>query len=234
MFLGYCRVSTQDQAADNRTSLAEQERILRGLAMVHGVERLDTDIYRDAGVSGAVPLRFRPEGKKLLAQMKPGDIVAASKLDRMFRSASDALICAEQMKEAGISLILMDMGSDPVTGTGMSKCFFTMAAAFAELERSTIAQRMQDGKKAKKAKGGHVGGLAPYGMRIVGHDHDAKIEIDENEQEVVRLITRLRARGELPAKILRRLNKDGFHTRTGKPFQVVQIQRIIAYQKALQ
>ena len=232
MLLGYCRVSTQDQAADNRTSLAEQERIIRGIAMVKGVDKMDVTLYSDPGVSGATPLRFRPEGKKLLNEMQPGDIVVASKLDRMFRAASDALACAELMKEREVSLILVDMGADPVTGHGMAKCFFTMAAAFAELERSTIAERMSNGKAAKRAKGGHTGGEAPYGLRIIGHGRDSRIEVNEEEQKLVELIARLRLRGESLTKIQRRLIKDGFKTRTGKDFQHVQIMRIVNYQRA--
>lgn len=232
MLLGYCRVSTQDQAADNRTSLAEQERIIRGIAMVKGVDKMDVTLYSDPGVSGATPLRFRPEGKKLLNEMQPGDIVVASKLDRMFRAASDALACAELMKEREVSLILVDMGADPVTGNGMAKCFFTMAAAFAELERSTIAERMSNGKAAKRAKGGHTGGEAPYGLRIIGHGRDSRIEVNEEEQKLVELIARLRLRGESLTKIQRRLIKDGFKTRTGKDFQHVQIMRIVNYQRA--
>lgn len=232
MLLGYVRVSTLDQAADNRTSLSEQERIIRGIAMVRGIDKMDVTLYSDPGVSGAVPLRFRPEGKKLLADMKEGDVVVASKLDRMFRAASDALACAEMMKEKGVSLILMDMGADPVTGNGMAKCFFTMAAAFAELERNTIAERMSTGKAAKKARGGHVGGEAPYGLRIVGYGRDARIEVDEREQEIVTLVARLRKRGESMSMIQRRLIKDGHKTRTGREFQIVQVKRIIDRAKA--
>jgi putative DNA-invertase from lambdoid prophage Rac len=227
MLLGYSRVSTLDQAADNRTSLEEQERIIRGVAMIRGVDKMDVTIYSDPGISGAVPLRFRPEGKKLLDDMKEGDIVVASKLDRMFRAASDALACAERMKELGVSLILVDMGADPVTGNGMAKCFFTMAAAFAELERNIIAERMSTGKAAKRLRGGHTGGEAAYGHRIIGRGRDARIEIDEEEQKVVELIVRLRKRGEAITRIRKRLIKDGIRTRTGKEFQHVQILRIV-------
>ena len=44
MLLGYTRVSTLDQAADNRTSLDEQERVIRGIAMVRGVDKMDVTI----------------------------------------------------------------------------------------------------------------------------------------------------------------------------------------------
>lgn len=227
--LGYRRVSTADQAADNRTSLAEQERIIRGIAMVRGFSNIDVSIYSDPGVSAAVPLRFRPDGKKLLADMKEGDTVVSSKLDRMFRSASDALTCAEQMKAMGVSLVLVDMGSDPVTGNGMAKCFFTMAAAFAELERNTIAERMATGKAAKKAKGGHTGGEAPYGLRIIGHGRDARIEVNDEEQDIVDTVLHWHGRGKGLADITRRLFLKGMKTRTGRDFQIVQVKRIIEH-----
>ena len=223
MLLGYRRVSTLEQAADDRTSLDEQERIIRGIAMVRGIDKMDVTIYSDPGISGSVPLRFRPEGKKLLNEMQAGDTVVASKLDRMFRSASDALLCAERMKEVGAQLILVDMGADPVTGNGMAKCFFTMAAAFAELERNIIAERMSTGKAAKKARGGHTGGEAPYGLNIIGHGRDARIEINPQEQEVIALVMRLRKRGESKMSVLRRLRKEGIATRSGKPFQMIQV-----------
>ena len=43
--------------------------------------------FVEAGVSGSVPLAERPEGKRLLEVVKPGDVVITPKLDRMFRSA---------------------------------------------------------------------------------------------------------------------------------------------------
>ena len=231
MLLGYVRVSTLDQAAENRNSLAEQERIIRGIAMVRGVDKMDVTIYSDPGISGGTPLRFRPEGKKLIRDMQPGDTVVASKLDRMFRAASDALACAEQMKEAGVNLILVDMGADPVTGNGMAKCFFTMAAAFAELERNIIAERMTSGKAAKRAYGGSTGGLAPYGQNIVGRGRDARVEMNDQEMETVKLIVRLKKRGESIRAIQRRLAKDKLYTRAGKEFQFIQVKRIIEYQR---
>ena len=161
--------------------------------------------------------------------MKPGDIVCASKLDRMFRSAIDALACAEQMKAAGVDLVLVDIGADPVTDNGMAKCFFTMAAAFAELERNLIHERMTTGKLSKIAKGGHAGGEPPYGHRIIGRGREANIEVDEREQEIVQLVTRLRQRGDSISRIQRRLVKDGVKTRTGKDFHWVQVKRIVEH-----
>ncbi len=98
MLLGYVRVSTAEQAADDRSSLENQEKIIRGFAMAKGFSQFDTSVYSDPGVSASIPLRQRPAGKELLETAKAGDTIIASKLDRMFRSASDALSMLEVFK----------------------------------------------------------------------------------------------------------------------------------------
>jgi DNA invertase Pin-like site-specific DNA recombinase len=81
---GYARVST-DQQADSGISLDEQRRKIEARCSENGwnLER----IYVDAGVSGSTPLARRPEGAKLLAVLRPGDVVIAARMDRCFRSA---------------------------------------------------------------------------------------------------------------------------------------------------
>jgi hypothetical protein len=45
----------------------------------------------EPGVSGGVPFQVRPAGGRLWAELQRGDTLAAWKLDRVFRSASDCL-----------------------------------------------------------------------------------------------------------------------------------------------
>jgi putative DNA-invertase from lambdoid prophage Rac len=54
--------------------------------------------------SGSPPLGERPEGLALLEVLQPGDRVIASKPDRLFRSALDALTVVEDFHAAGIHL----------------------------------------------------------------------------------------------------------------------------------
>lgn len=229
MFLIYTRVSTLEQAEDNRTSLAEQERICRGVAMARGVDKMDVSVYSDPGQSGAAPLKFRPDGKKLMDDMRPRDVVCAAKLDRMFRSAGDALQTIDVFRQAGVSLILPEMGLEPVTDNGPGKLFFGILSLVADFERTMINERMSNGKAAKKARGGHTGGEAPYGLRIIGHGRDARIEVNEQERQVADLIVRLRKHGESWSRIQKRLAKDGHKTRTGRDFQIVQLRRIVNF-----
>ena len=228
MILGYSRVSTQDQASDDRTSMEMQHRAINGLAMMRGVDPFSLMIYDDPGVSGTIPLDQRPAGRELLASVAAGDIVVASKLDRMFRSAVDALNVADTFKKRGIDLILLDMGSQPITSSGVAECFFTMVAAFAQLERTRIAERMTQGRKGKAERGGHIGGSAPYGHRVVGTGRQARLETVPEEQDIAQTVARLWRANPSPYVIAKAMNEKQLPTRSGKPWQVSQVQRIMA------
>lgn len=159
--LGYVRVSTGRQAEEGE-SLDVQRRQLDGYALQHGWS-LDR-VFREEGVSGSVPLAERPEGAKLLAAARPGDVIVAAKLDRVFRSALDALQMVEELQRRRVSLHLLDLGGD-VSGNGMSKLFLTIAAAFAEAERARIRERVSQTKRDQKQRGRYLGGKVPFGFR---------------------------------------------------------------------
>jgi hypothetical protein len=77
-------IAALDQAQRTRRSISPARIVsMEGWTIDHS--------FIERGVSGSVPLGERPEGGKLLAALQAGDIVIAAKLDRMFRSALDAL-----------------------------------------------------------------------------------------------------------------------------------------------
>jgi DNA invertase Pin-like site-specific DNA recombinase len=161
--------------------------------------------------------------------LKPGDKLIAAKLDRLFRSAEDALASARQLQERGVALILADMGSDPVTGNGVGKLFFTMLAGFAEFERWRIGERMNDGRqsKRKRQKGGHIGGQAPYGFRTIGKGRAAELEAVAAEQRIIVTAKRWRADGLALRAVSDKLTTEGMFNRLGKPFTAVQVWRMV-------
>ena len=117
------------------------------------------------GVSGSNPLSDRPEGKTLLDFLQPGDVILTSKLDRMFRSAPDALDVLASFKDRGISLHMLDLGSD-VTGNGISKLVFTILSAVAEAERDRIRERVATVKADQRERGRFLGGTVPFGFTV--------------------------------------------------------------------
>ncbi len=221
MFLLYSRCSTDEQ----EKSLKEQERKLRAFATMQGAGSFDVVYYEDKGVSGATPLSQRPAGARLLAEVTEKDTVVSVKVDRIFRSASDALVTAEGFAVRKINLILLDMGMESVTQSGISKMFFTMLSAFAEFERGRIAERMADGRKAKKERGGCVGG-EPYGFKVVGRGRESMLVPVPEEIETIRLVAEWQKRWA-PSTIRRRLHERGIFQRNGKEWDFSQIRRLM-------
>jgi putative DNA-invertase from lambdoid prophage Rac len=226
MILGYIRVSTEQQARDDRSSLQVQTDIIEGYARTRGVDKYGVQIFTDAGVSGAVKLAFRPAGADLLAAMARGDTVVASKLDRMFRSAQDALNMFDAFKAKGVHLVLFDMGTESVLDSAIAKLIMTILAAVAEMERIRISERTAEGRKAKKAKGGVVGKV-PFGYRKVGEGRLAMLEPDENEQVAAGCMREWYQRGmSLPA-IAQELASQNMLSRAGTPYTPMSIRRVV-------
>jgi putative DNA-invertase from lambdoid prophage Rac len=173
---GYVRVSTTRQATEGE-SLAVQQRTIEGYAMMHGL--LLDRVFVERGVSGSKPLLERPEGSALLDVLSAGDVVITAKLDRMFRSALDALDVLSRLKKAGVALHMIDLGGD-VTANGISKLVFTILSAVAEAERDRIRERVATVKADQRARGRYLGGRVPFGFRL-GDDGDL---IEDAEQQL--------------------------------------------------
>jgi putative DNA-invertase from lambdoid prophage Rac len=122
------------------------------------------------------------------------DLVIAPKLDRMFRSALDALQVVEALKTRGVKLHLIDLGGD-IAGNGLSKLFLTIAAAFAEAERDRICERVGQVKADQKARGRFLGGSRPFRFNVIERDDDVELVRDEAEQAAIADMVAMRAQG---------------------------------------
>jgi DNA invertase Pin-like site-specific DNA recombinase len=190
---GYARVSTDSQA-DSGISLDEQQRKIAARCTENGwsLER----VYVDAGVSGSTPLGRRSEGARLLAAVRPGDVVIAARMDRCFRSALNALQTIQDFKKRHISLWLLDLGD--VSGNGVSELIVTVLAAVAQFERTLISERIKDAKRNLRRAGKHQGGGRPFGWRFGeanGHGRARELIPVPEEQQALADIVALRAEG---------------------------------------
>ena len=166
---GYCRVSTVKQSEEGE-SLEVQERKIQGYATMQG---LTVDkVFVERGVSGSKPLGERPEGTLLLHGLQEGDTIITPKLDRMFRSALDALHILGELKGRKVSLHMIDLGGD-VTGNGISKLVFTILSAVAEAERDRIRERVQETKDDQRRRNRFLGGRLPFGWTVRRDSEDA-------------------------------------------------------------
>jgi DNA invertase Pin-like site-specific DNA recombinase len=182
---GYVRVSTAEQAS-NGESLATQQQQITGYAMMKGWPV--GSFFIEGGVSGSIPLAERPEGQRLLATVKSGDVVITAKLDRAFRSASDALATLEELKAQGVGLHMIDLGGD-VCGNGISKLVFTILSAVAENERDRIRERIRDVKRYLASQGIYNGGKRPFGYHVI----DGRLVPNAAEQAALATMKAMRA-----------------------------------------
>ena len=171
--IGLARVSTDAQDAQ----LQQDALVFAGCTRIYS-EKAST---RKAAAG-------RPGLAAALDYLRPGDTLAVWKLDRLGRSVKEVLTIADDLHERGIGLrILTGKLSGTYTPHGEGKFFFTMMAAFAELERDIIRERTMAGLAAAKAQG-RTGGRPTV--------------MDADKLAAARA---RRARGESPAKIARAL-----------------------------
>jgi DNA invertase Pin-like site-specific DNA recombinase len=227
MLFVYARVSTIEQDGKGAVSIPEQIRKGRAIAAMRGIPNKDVVQFVDRGVSGSTPLAHRPQGSEMLASLQKGDVVVCAKLDRMFRSATDALLTAEALKQRGVELVSLDLGTESITANGVAKLIFGILAMMAEFERDRIRERTEEGRRGKLARNGYMGGGPPIGLKVVGKGREAQLEKDESQQPLMERIKELKSWGYTPNRMARHLTKH-FPQRSGKPWQCVQMQRILA------
>lgn len=203
--IAYLRVSTADQA-ENGQSLATQQKQIEGWAQMKGLQ-ID-QVVTEAGVSGGKEFARRPEGAKLWADLRPGDILVAAKIDRLSRDLLDCLSICREFQAKQIKLYLLDIngGADPMTGNGISGIVLSLLGAFAQFERERIGERIREVKRDQKARGEYLGGRAPFGFTF---DADRKLVPVEKEQWALRRIHTLRAEGYSSRAISSMLEADG-------------------------
>lgn len=197
---GYCRVSTVQQV--EKESLEVQERQLMGYAMMNDwtIDRM----YIERGMSGSKPLNDRPQGALLLSALQAGDVILTTRLDRMFRSALDALDTLKAFKAKDIKLHMLDLGGE--VGNGVSKLVFTILSAVAEDERDRIRERVQTVKTDQKQRGRYLGGIMVWGYE---KGADGSLQAVPEKQAAIQRMQELRASGASLRAIADAMRADG-------------------------
>jgi DNA invertase Pin-like site-specific DNA recombinase len=158
-------------------------------------------------------------------QRKQVQAVVAYKLDRLFRNCGDCLMTTAEWDKKGVALHLVDMGGQTLdTSSAMGRFFLTVMAGAAELERGLVVERTVFAMAHKKELGQRVGEI-PYGLRL--STDDVTLLPDDGEQAVIAAVREARRRGLSQRAIAAELARQGFVSRTGKPFGQTQIARIL-------
>ena len=158
----YARVSTDEQA--KRETVRPQLDFLRKLCDLHGWPIAGE--YVDDGWSGTLPLADRPDGARLLADAHTGgfNTVVVYRLDRLGRSIRVLLDAHQALEQDGV---ILKSGTEPFdTAQPVGRFMFTLLGGMAELERSTILERMTLGRDRKIESGQWRNGPLPFGYQV--------------------------------------------------------------------
>ena len=134
MYVGYARVSTQDQHLGLQQEALQQA----------GCTRIIVD-----RVSGTVA--ERPGLVKLKEILRTEDTLVVWRLDRLGRSLKDLIAWVAWLDQEGIGLRSLHEALDTTTPSG--KLTFHIFAALAEFERQLIQERTQAGLRVARARG---------------------------------------------------------------------------------
>jgi DNA invertase Pin-like site-specific DNA recombinase len=104
-------------------------------------------IYKDVFTGTKVD---RPEFNKLLKQLKSGDTLIVTKLDRFARSTIEGIKIIKHLFELGVTVNILNLGI--IENTPNGRLIFNVFMAFAEFERDMIVERTQEGKAIAKQK----------------------------------------------------------------------------------
>jgi DNA invertase Pin-like site-specific DNA recombinase len=133
MKYGYARVSTLAQDLESQLQALEKE----------GCDKIYSDKFTGTKTD-------RPKFNKLLQELKEGDTLVVTKLDRFARTTTDGIKTVKSLFEKGIKVHVLNMGLIEDTPTG--RLILSVMLAFAEFERDMIVERTQEGKAIAKLK----------------------------------------------------------------------------------
>ena len=217
---GYVRVSSQRQATEGDSLVAQQHEIEQEVEFRKRRENLQVEsleFYVDAGKSAKD--QNRPQLQRLKRDIASGkvDLVICFKLDRITRSLKDFVDLWALFAEHDVNVISLREKFDTSMPTG--EAMVQLIMVFAQLERKMTAERtfsiMRDRADRGLWNGGHV-----LGYRSKPDDR-GKLEIDPEGADIVRRIFDTFEETGSAGAVLRKLNDLGvrypaYRTRSDK------------------
>jgi DNA invertase Pin-like site-specific DNA recombinase len=126
----------------------------------------------------------RPQLRKLIAALLPGDVVIIPAVDRLSRDTTDLLVIAREMQRAGAGIRSL---AEPFldTTSDFAEIVFAILGVAAKLERRRILERTERGRADAKAKGVKFG-RKPKLTEHQQREARARVAAGETQRSVAR------------------------------------------------
>ena len=169
-------------------------------------------------ISGTVKFANRPMGLEIMNDLKRGDHIICSALDRFSRNTLDLLQVIEKFKRMKVSLHFTEFGE--VTGSdAMGSVFVKLLSVFAEFYSKQCSEKQKATKDRLKSQGKFFGGKKPFGYDV---DQNNYLIPCEKEQQVIRDMQLMRKQGTSYQKVADQITKT-----TRKKFPVSWVFKIL-------
>ena len=143
MLVGYAKVSTLDQKLDRQMDQLEK----------YGIDRRNIYFEKITGKK-----KERPELKRMILELIPGDVVIVSDLTRISRSTRDLLDIVDKIKQKGAAIrSIKDTWLDTSSDNPYNDFLLTVMSGLSQLERDLTSQRTKEGLASAKTRG-RIGG----------------------------------------------------------------------------
>lgn len=217
--IGYVRVSTAGQAADDKFGIEAQKKEILAYANKNGYNIVEWFSDEESGASDD-----RPHWNEILYGEEitnpPFEAVIVYKYDRVSRNMKLYFHYLYTLEKRNIKLVSVTEDFDG--NEDLANIYRALLQFVAEQERKNIALRTGNGRKIKAAAGGYSGGRAPYGYEI----RNGQLAINDDEAAVVRIIFSMK--GKMPIlRIAEWLNDNGHKTRSGGHFYASSVKAIL-------
>lgn len=218
--IGYIRVSTVQQANDDKYGIEVQRREILSYADQHDYSIVDWKIDEVSGASDN-----RPAFDEILygdVTNPPFEAVIVFKNDRLARDTKLYFYYLYTLEKKNIKLL--STKEEFTEGSEFANIYRALLQFVAEQERKNIALRTGKGRSMKAQCGGYAGGRAPYGYKIVS----GQLVINDLEKPIVETIFEETDKNTSMLAIVGILRDKGYKTRKGQDFQVSTIKSIIS------
>ena len=111
------------------------------------------------------------------------------------------------------------------TRTAAGRLVLNVLMSVAQWERETIRERTTEAMHHLKTQGRKTGGDMPYGFTLAADG--TTLIADADEQAMLEAIRNARQRGLSQRGVVAELTRQGFVTRKGTAFSLMQVQRIM-------
>lgn len=215
----YARYSShgqQDQSIDG------QLRDCRAFAEREGFRIVGEYIDRAASAKTDA----RPDFQRMIkdSSKKQFQIVIVWKLDRFSRNRYDSAHYKHALKKNGVRVV---SATEKISDDPEGIILEGVIESLAEYYSANLSKHVKRGQRESALKGHHVGGIPPFGFKVV----NKRLVADEEKAPIIRYAFEEYARGVTKKKIMEALSVKGLLNGAGKPLTLSMLHTALRNKK---